>query len=189
MNLATERPGSWPVTGDLSLRHLIERNLLENWPRLFGYAFTLTGNADTARDLLQQSALQALVTPSLPRSGDAVRAWLFRIVRNTWIDQYRRDAVRAAEAAAEPVGQEPWHFDDRMIAELTVRQGMARLEPLHREVVELVDISGFRYAEAADILGIPIGTVMSRLSRARLALLEAIGGNVHSLEAQRRRKS
>jgi RNA polymerase sigma-70 factor (ECF subfamily) len=97
--------------------------------------------------------------------------------------------VRAVEAVAEPVDQEPWNFDDRMIAELTVRKGMARLEPLHREVVELVDISGFHYAEAAEILGIPIGTVMSRLSRARLALLEAVGGNVHSLEAQRRRKS
>lgn len=175
--------------GDLPLRRLIEQHLLENWSRLFGYAVVLAGEPEAARDLLQQSALRALATTSPPRNGQSARAWLFRILRNTWIDQHRRDAVRTAEPIIDPADHERWHFDDRLIAELTVRAGLARLEPLHREVIELVDIFGFRYGEAAEILGVPVGTVMSRLSRARLALLDAIGGNVHSLAAARRRQS
>jgi RNA polymerase sigma-70 factor (ECF subfamily) len=110
-------------------------------------------------------------------------------VRNAWIDQHRREAARSVELPADPLERERWHYDDRLIAELTVRQGLARIEPMHREVIELVDLAGFRYAEVADILGIPLGTVMSRLSRARLALLEAIGGNVRALDAARRRRS
>jgi RNA polymerase sigma-70 factor (ECF subfamily) len=63
------------------------------------------------------------------------------------------------------------------------------LDPAQREVIELVDLQGFRYAEAADIIGVPIGTVMSRLSRARLTLLEIVGGTVRSLDTARRRQS
>ena len=68
-------------------------------------------------------------------------------------------------------------------------QGLARIDVAHREIINLVDINGFRYAEAAEILGIPEGTVMSRLSRARLSLLEAIGGNVVAIESAKRRTS
>jgi RNA polymerase sigma-70 factor (ECF subfamily) len=170
-------------------RHAIERHLLDNWLRLFGYAVSLTGDRETARDLLQQSALHALAAKRPPDSGGSACAWLFRIVRNAWIDQHRRATVREAVPAAEPLDGERWHFDDRLIAALTVRQALDRLEPMHREVIEVVDISGFRYREAAEILDVPVGTVMSRLSRARLALLDAIGGNVRSLDAARRRTS
>lgn len=70
----------------------------------------------------------------------------------------------------------PWRHDDRLIAEITVKQALERLDATHRDIIELVDLAGFRYAEAAEILGVPVGTVMSRLSRARLALLDEIGG-------------
>jgi RNA polymerase sigma-70 factor (ECF subfamily) len=154
---------------------------------LFGYAMSLTGDREAARDLLQQSALRALDARHPPHNGCSIRAWLFRIVRNGWIDQHRREIVRISLPAAGPVEQEPWHYDDRLIAELTIREALLRLDPPHREIIELVDISGFSYREAAEILEIPVGTVMSRLSRARLALLDAIGGNVTSLDAARRR--
>lgn len=150
---------------------------------------TLTGNAEAARDLLQQCALQSLSSASPPRSEQSVRPWLFRILRNLWIDQHRRAQVRNAEPPPAAIEHERWHFDDRLIAELTVQEGLARIEPMHREIIRLVDLFGFRYAEVAEILDIPLGTVMSRLSRARLALLDAIGGNVRSLEAVRRRLS
>lgn len=148
---------------------------------------TLAGDADAARDLLQQCALQSLASANPPRSEQAVRPWLFRILRNLWIDQHRRDLVRREEAQPALAEQERWHYDDRLIAELTVQKGLARIDPMHREIIRLVDLFGFRYAEVADILDIPLGTVMSRLSRARLALLDAIGGNVRSLESARRR--
>ena len=60
------------------------------------------------------------------------------------------------------------------IAKITVEQGLASLEPAQREIIALIDIAGFSYAEAADILAVPIGTIMSRISRARMALLAAI---------------
>ena len=138
---------------------------------------------------MQQAALQALATKYLPQHELAVRAWLFRIVRNTWIDIYRREAVRATEDAECNAAPAMWSYDDRIIAEITVTQGLARIDVAHREIINLVDINGFRYAEAAEILGIPEGTVMSRLSRARLSLLEAIGGNVVAIESAKRRTS
>jgi RNA polymerase sigma-70 factor (ECF subfamily) len=177
-------------TGRITLsRYLVEQHLLKNWLRLFGYAVSLTGDREAARDLLQQSALHALAAKAPPNSGGSACAWLFRIVRNAWIDQHRREDVRALAPPAGSIDQEYWHFDDRLIAELSVREALGQLEPLHREVIELIDISGFRYREAAQILGVPVGTVMSRLSRARLALLDVIGGDVRSLDAARRRTS
>ncbi len=171
-------------------RDRIEQALLENWTRLFGFALSLTGEAEAARDLLQLGALQALAARHQPDEAGALRAWLFRILRNAWIDQHRRAAVTArGQAAIAPDEPEVWHYDDRLIAEMTLREAVERLEPLHREIIALIDIAGFRYREVAAILDIPIGTVMSRVSRARLALLDAIGGNVHLLEAARRRPS
>lgn len=132
------------------------------------------GDRDGARDLLQSSAAKALETTSPPREPAAARAWLFRLMRNDWIDGRRREAVRIVEAEPqEPVGG-LWAYENEKIAVITVRQGLEKLEPAQREIIELVDIAGFRYAEAAKILDVPVGTVMSRLSRARLALLEAI---------------
>ena len=185
-----------PTVVGVVLRHRVEQALLDNWRRLFGYALTLTRNHDEANDLLQQAAVAALAARTGPDHDGATRAWLFRIVRNTWIDRFRSERLRRTDeltTANEPTDA-VWNFDDRLIAEMTVKAGLDRLEPAQREVIELVDINGFRYAEAAEILQLPLGTVMSRLSRARLALLEAIGetrdasGNVIVLDAARRRK-
>lgn len=157
------------------MREVVEQSLKESWSRLFGYAVRLcAGDRDSARDLLQSSAAKALETASPPREPAAARAWLFRLMRNDWIDGRRRAAVRTVEAEPEePVGG-LWAYEDGKIAVITVRQGLERLDPAQREIIELVDIAGFRYAEAAEILDVPVGTVMSRLSRARLALLAAI---------------
>ncbi|GLK81765.1 DNA-directed RNA polymerase sigma-70 factor [Methylopila turkensis] len=170
----------------VDLRDVVEQCLKDSWGRLYGYALSLCGDRDAARDLLQGCAVKALDHAAQPREAGAARAWLFGIMRNAWIDGLRREAVRRQDPPAEPIGPAPWSYEDARIAEITVRQGLERIDPAHREVVELVDLAGFRYAEAADILGVPVGTVMSRLSRARLALLEAIErGNVTSLERSR----
>jgi RNA polymerase sigma-70 factor (ECF subfamily) len=164
-------------------RNAIETALELNWSRLFGYALALTGDAESARDLLQQSALNALASANIPSDRKAARAWLFKIIRNAWIDQYRRQKVRTDDASPVPIEGGGWDYEDRVIAEITVRQGLSRIDPLQREVIELVDLWGFRYADAASILDVPVGTVMSRLSRARLSLLEAIAEeNVRPME-------
>lgn len=165
------------------MRRLIEQSLRRDWSRLFGYAMRLSGNRDAAGDLVQASALKALSSASPPRETEATQAWLFRIVRNTWIDEHRRAVVRQPP---EPIDDTLWDYDDGLIAEITVRQGLARLSPDHRAIIELIDLQGMRYADAAVALDVPLGTVMSRLSRARLALLEAIeDGNVRAIESGR----
>jgi RNA polymerase sigma-70 factor (ECF subfamily) len=168
------------------LRDVVDQCLRESWGRLFGYAVSLCGDREAARDLIQSSALKALDTRAPPCEPAATRAWLFRLMRNNWIDRGRRATVRAADAEPAEQVEGLWAYEDARIAAITVQQGLERLEPAQREIIELVDLAGFRYAEAAQILDVPVGTVMSRLSRARLALLEAIeGGKVTPLERSR----
>jgi RNA polymerase sigma-70 factor (ECF subfamily) len=155
----------------------IERALERYLPRLYGYSLSLTGNRDAAQDLLQDCAVKALSTDAVPAADGALRAWLFRILRNAWIDRHRLDRLEFVPEPPEPPpeGSEHWRHDDRLISSIAVRQAIGRLSSAEREIITLVDLGGFSYAEAASILDVPVGTVMSRLSRARRALLEAIG--------------
>ncbi len=73
-----------------------------------------------------------------------------------------------------------WQGDERLITILTVKHAMAKLDRNQREIIALIDIAGFSYAETAQLLDVPVGTVMSRISRARRVLLEAVGAsNIH----------
>lgn len=165
---------------DTRLREVVERALHESWQRLYSYALRLSGDREEAADLLQSCAVRALA--ATPPEGDGrLRPWLFAILRNVWIDEYRRGQVSPMARGEVPETFQSCN-DSGLIAAITVRQALERLEPDHREIIELIDLAGFRYAEAARILDVPPGTVMSRLSRARLCLLEAIeGGNVRPL--------
>jgi RNA polymerase sigma-70 factor (ECF subfamily) len=141
-------------------------------PRLVAFARTVVGDADLARDLVQEAAARALAARRVPVDAPAYRAWMFRIVRNAALDELRHKAVRADPPAPPEV--DLWRFEEAHIAKITVEQGLMWLEMSQREIIALIDIAGFTYAEAADMLGVPIGTVMSRISRARAALLAAI---------------
>lgn len=141
-------------------------------PRLVAFARTLIGDADQARDLVQEAAARALAARNVPTDAAAYRAWAFRIVRNAALDELRARAPRKYSLPDAPV--DLWGFDDACIAKITVEQGLAAIVPAHREIIGLIDIAGFSYTEAAEILGIPAGTVMSRIARARSALLQAI---------------
>ncbi len=150
--------------------------LLALWPRLFAYALALTRNRDQAEDLLQDCALRALSTGSPPRGERPMAVWFFAVLRNAWIDQQRRQRVVTFEPLQDdavapmeypgPVAR----LDDRV----ALHEAFGRLSPRHREILALVDVAGFSYQEAAALLSIPGGTVMSRLSRARRALLEEL---------------
>lgn len=150
-------------------------------PRLFGFARTIVGDSDLARDLVQEAAARALAARRVPDEPDAYRAWLFKIVRNAALDELRR--MRPDQSEQEPA-VDLWRYDNASIAKITVEQGLATLGPLQREIVGLIDIAGFSYCEAAEVLGVPVGTVMSRITRARLALLAAIeASSVRPLKA------
>jgi RNA polymerase sigma-70 factor (ECF subfamily) len=140
-------------------------------PRLFAFARTMLGDADMARDLVQEAAARALAAVRVPDEPAAYRAWMFRIVRNAALDEIRR---RRPAETMDPAPVDLWRYDVDCIAKITVEQGLAALGPAHREIISLIDIAGFSYSDAAGLLGVPVGTVMSRLARAREALLASI---------------
>ena len=144
-------------------------------PNLFAFARIILRDAETARDVVQESAAKALAAARVPSDAAAYRVWMFRIVRNTAVDETRRRRLPVAELHP-PI--DLWRFDDARIAKITVQQGLTMLGPEHREIISLIDIAGFSYAEVASMLGIPVGTVMSRIARARGALLAAIAASV-----------
>jgi RNA polymerase sigma-70 factor (ECF subfamily) len=145
-----------------------------NLGRLYGFAFALTQDSDRSRDLVQDCVLRALGAGRRPTDELAYRSWLFTILRNLHIDKCRKDKRECSidpeelEIDDEPAG---WVGDRRIVDIITVRIAMAKLSSDHREIMALVDIVGFSYAETAEVLGIAEGTVMSRVSRARKALL------------------
>lgn len=160
--------------------------------RLYRYAYSLARNAAVAEDLVQQCALKSLTAKSVPVDDSAYRAWLFVILRNSFLDHFRRD--RLAEDLFEPeptddVSMEYWEGDERLINILNVKQALARLRPGEREVIGLIDMAGLSYAEAAEVMGVPVGTVMSRISRARARLLALVSeSNIEPLMPRPRRR-
>jgi RNA polymerase sigma-70 factor (ECF subfamily) len=125
-------------------------------------------------DLVQQTYLQAFVARGQLRPGSNAGAWLHRILVNIAMTEHRRRArTRKLEArlAVEPAAEAVTRDADR---ERAVRQAMVRLTPRDREILALADVEGCRYREIAQILGVPVGTVMSRLCRARRRLKAAL---------------
>ncbi len=158
----------------------LRRNLQDYASRLYGYAFALSRNPTDAEDLVQETFVKAMGARRMPRDPGAFRAWMFRILRNAYIDGCRRARREAALDLEHEESKADCHapsgaIDPPVITQLTVRFGLMKLSAPHREVLALVDVAGFSYAEAAEILDVPTGTIMSRVSRARAALIEAIG--------------
>ena len=141
-------------------------------PRLVAFARTIVGDTDSARDLVQEAATRALAARQVPVDTRAYRAWIFKIVRNAALDELRSRTNQTSELP--PPSVDLYRFDDAYIAKITVEQGLAGIAPAHREIIALIDIGGFSYAEAAEVIGVPIGTIMSRIARARSALLQEI---------------
>lgn len=145
-------------------------------PRLRRYARALTGNSSAADDLVQDALERALVKRALWREGSDLRAWLFTIMHNVFINQVRSAAARRTvpldDAAAELPS--PQHADRLEIRDLDA--AMQALPDEQRAVVLLVGLEQMTYDEAANVLDVPVGTVMSRLSRGRERLRRLMQG-------------
>ncbi len=153
--------------------------LEREWARLFRYACALTRDVEQAEDAAQEAALKVLTAGSEPADDAAYRRWLYSILRNLLIDRFRG---RKHEVEMDAQELADLTFDDRALSAITVRQALDRLPVAMKEIVVLVDLDGFSYAEAAALIEAPIGTVMSRLARARAMLLQIIeGANVRTL--------
>ncbi|MFU8823652.1 sigma-70 family RNA polymerase sigma factor [Yoonia sp.] len=155
----------------------MRHDLIALLPRLRRFARGLAGAADQADDLVQASVEKALRNLDGFTTGTRMDAWMFRIIRNTWIDTVRasRETVDYdAEAANTIIGSDGRTTTEARLHLAEVRRAMASLPEDQRAVLMLVCVEGLRYREVAEVLDIPEGTVMSRLSRARLALAEKL---------------
>ncbi|MBX7532041.1 sigma-70 family RNA polymerase sigma factor [Qipengyuania sp. 1XM1-15A] len=135
------------------------------------YCHSLTGNAYDADDLLHDT-VERLLTRGAPVDADTLR-WALRVCRNRWVDEVRSRRVRAAgniDDMPDAVAVDG-EMEGRM-ALVDAEAAIARLPQEFREVLMLVTVEGMKYREAADLIGVPVGTVMSRLARARKALVE-----------------
>ena len=149
-------------------------------PRLRRFAFALSRNGADADDLTQATVERALRSRSQWQPGTRFDSWLYRIMRNLWIDtaraRARKDKREAPEEEAQFVGEDP---REAMHASLELQRAMEAMERLpteQREVVALILVEGFGYREVSEMLDLPIGTVSSRLVRGRTALLGMLGG-------------
>jgi RNA polymerase sigma-70 factor (ECF subfamily) len=169
----------FPQPSQLSQPSQFHRLVEEQIPRLRRYAHTLTRNRQRGDDLVQDTLVRALAREHLWQPGTNLRAWLFTIMHNQNVNLLRssardRSAMNVEDLAATlpaPVTADP--IARRQLCELEAALG--RLLGEQRQVVLLIGLEGMNYAEAAKILNIPIGTVRSRLSRARENLRQMMG--------------
>lgn len=149
-------------------------------PRMRRFARSLTRSADDADDLVQAACEKAIARAEQFEPGSRLDSWVFRIMHTTHIDGLRSGARRGIATSADfdidQVG-----FDARVHEQAEarsdlakIRLAIARLPDEQRVVLALVCVDGLAYQQAADVIGVPIGTVMSRLSRARRKLAEAL---------------
>ena len=166
---------------------LIEREI----PRLRRYARALTRSADRADDLVQETLLRAVAKAHLWQQGTDIRAWLFTIMHNQYVNMVRRAIREEATIDIEQMSSSLVATTDptasRQLREL--ERALGRLPGDQREVILLVGLEGLSYESAAQILGVPVGTVRSRLSRGRDALrrlMDLEGPNSASAVARNR---
>ncbi len=148
-------------------------------PALRRYAWALMRGDQGADDLVQDCLERAISRWHLRRRDGNLRAWLFAIMHNLFISARRRDRRRGVDTPIESLATEPAVRADQesMLAVADVLTALRELPDEQQAILLLVGVEAFSYQEAADILGIPIGTVMSRLSRGRERLRRRLGAD------------
>ncbi len=178
-----------------SQRKALREECLSHLDALYGAALRMTTNHQDAEDLVQETYLKAIRNLHRYRDDGTCKAWLFRILTNTYIDGYRKarrspipveleedgttglyDRMVEATGDARDPPPDPQDLDDFLGRFVTdeVKRAMDGLPEIFRTAIALRDIEGFSYQEIADMLQIPIGTVMSRLFRGRRLLQDAL---------------
>ena len=156
-------------------------SMLKATPNLRAFAISLTNNVDRADDLVQETLMRAIANIERFQPGTNMQAWLFTILRNLFHSEYRKrrrevedpDGSYAGRLKVQPEQGARLDFED-------FRSALARLPPDQREALLLVGASGFSYEEAANICGCAVGTIKSRVNRARFRLASLL--NVDDVE-------
>jgi RNA polymerase sigma factor (sigma-70 family) len=155
---------------------MMKQKIITMLPMIRRFAYSLTGNHFDADDLVQNT-IERLLTKKIPDDVDLTK-WMFRICRNVWIDEFRSQKVRE-NATQRPELQQNQVVDGEqdVLSQLSLQQvnnAMDKLPDEQRSILCLVAMQGLTYQETAETLSIPIGTVMSRLARARATLSDWI---------------
>jgi RNA polymerase sigma-70 factor (ECF subfamily) len=168
-----------------------EREALQYTKQLYSAAMRMTRNPADAEDLVQETFLKAYRAFNTFQEGTNLKAWLYRILTNTYINKYRKEARRPSEVdlgtvedfylyrrvGSEESAEVARTTEDRVLdglVEADIKKAVEDLPENFRLPVLLADLEGFSYKEIADILDIPIGTVMSRLHRGRKAMQKSL---------------
>jgi RNA polymerase sigma-70 factor, ECF subfamily len=153
-------------------------------PHLRRFSRALVGDAAVADDLVQDCLERALVKSHLYDPARPLRAWLYAVLRNLYISSLRRDhrsaVVKSVDDLTGGEGSTPADQEERLSVAL-IAEALDRLPQQHREVIVLVALEEMSYRDAAEITGVPIGTVMSRLSRARGSLQQILEDRGHTV--------
>jgi RNA polymerase sigma-70 factor (ECF subfamily) len=178
-----------PKADETELRERFERDVLPLLPSLYGAAMRMTRNPADAEDLVQDTYLRAFRGFGGFQEGTNLKAWLYRILTNSFINSYRKKQ-REPQTVEGPDDADEWYLYDRLggrnvevsaenevldrIPDADVKAALESLSENFRLAVLLADVEGFSYREIAEIMDVPIGTVMSRLHRGRKALERAL---------------
>jgi RNA polymerase sigma-70 factor, ECF subfamily len=166
--MATNRPGKH---GDLSVRD----GILATIPSLRAFAISLSGNVDRADDLVQETLLRALANIDSFEPGTNLPAWLFTILRNLFRSEYRKRRREVEDSDGRFAETLKTHPEQNSHVEFQeFQEALAKLPPDQREALILIGASGFSYEETAEICGCAVGTVKSRVNRARVKLAELL---------------
>ena len=181
--------GDRAEVNDAALRERFERDVIPLLPSLYGAALRMTRNKSDAEDLVQETYLRAFRGFAGFQEGTNLKAWLYRILTNSFINTYRKKQ-REPQTVEGPDDLDEWYLYDRLggrnveasaenevldrIPDADVKAALESLPEYFRLAVLLADVEGFSYKEIADIVDVPIGTVMSRLHRGRKALERAL---------------
>jgi RNA polymerase sigma-70 factor (ECF subfamily) len=155
-----------------------EAEVLPQLRALFAVAYRLTGNAHDAEDLVQETMLRAYRAFDRYRPGTNARAWLFTILHRLRTDLLRRRgrSPDTVELLDDGPAVEPVHEQALTSGHEEITRALGGLPEVFRSAVVLRDVEEFTYAEIAAILGVPVGTVMSRIHRGRMLLRRALSG-------------